>query len=77
MRGENQASLGQNEYNMNKQKVSIGVRNQGNYNKGMRGNYNNNNMNNNNRINNNYKNDFNNSNMPSNPFANPSYNYKK
>ena len=59
MRGEKKASLGQNEYNMNKQKVAIGARNQGNQNKGMRGNYNKNNMQNNNRMNNNHNNDFN------------------
>ena len=42
MPGANKASLGQNDYNMSKQKIDIGVGNQGNYNQGMRNNYNNN-----------------------------------
>jgi len=82
MPGANKSSLGQNEFNMNnRQKVAVGVGNQGNYNQGMRNNNNNynNNYNNNmqnNRVNNNYNNynnNYNNNNYNNN-YNNNNYN---
>ena len=79
MPGANKSSLGQNEFNMNnRQKVAVGVGNQGNYNQGMRNNFNNNNFNNNNfnnnmqnnnGMNNNYNN-YNNNNYNNNNYNN-------
>ena len=89
MPSANKTSLGQNEMNMNnRQRVAVGVGNQGNYNQGnMRNNYNNNNnnnnfnnnnnynnFNNNNNYNNNRNNNFNNNNFNNNNFNNNNYN---
>ena len=78
MPSANKASLGQNEMNMNnRQRVAVGVGNQGNYNQGnmrnnFNNNYNNNNSNNNNynNRNNNFNNNFNNKNNYNNNFNN-------
>ena len=81
MPSANKTNLGPSQMNMNnRQKVAVGVGNQGNYSQGnynqgnfnQRNNYNNNNYNNNNNYSNNsnYSNN-NNNNMPNNPFANP------